>query len=163
MSIWGFVACGNNPFDFFFFSFYKCFSNRFAGSAVERGRAGTKLRPSKIFFMGELPVVVQKAYEFNVWLIEKVQRFPRNHRFGVGDRLLQAVLDLLLKLVDAAYTRDRAKILAEANGLLNRLRFLLRLAKDLKLLTIDSYAYAAECADEIGRMAGGWRKVSAEA
>ena len=107
--------------------------------------------------------MVQKAYEFNVWLIEKVQRFPRNHRFGVGDRLLQAVLDLLLKLVDAAYTRDRAKILAEANGLLNRLRFLLRLAKDLKLLTIDSYAYAAECADEIGRMAGGWRKVSAEA
>ena len=51
--------------------------------------------------MPELPVVVQKAYELNVWLIEKVQRFPRSHRFGVGDRLLQGVLDVLLKLVDA--------------------------------------------------------------
>ena len=46
----------------------------------------------------ELPVVVQTAYEFNVWLIEKVQRFPRNHRFGVGGRLLHGVLDLLLRL-----------------------------------------------------------------
>ena len=55
--------------------------------------AGAKLRHGK-FFMPELPVVVQKAYEFNLWLIEKVQRFPRNHRFGVGDRLLQAVLDV---------------------------------------------------------------------
>jgi hypothetical protein len=49
--------------------------------------------------MADLPVVVQKAYEFNLWLIEKVNRFPRGHRFGVGHRLLQGVLDLLLKLV----------------------------------------------------------------
>lgn len=116
----------------------------------------------KLLQMSDLPVVVQKAYEFNVWLIEKVQRFPRNHRFGVGDRLLQGVLDLLLKLVDAAYARERVRILTEVNSLLNRMRFLLRLAKDLRLLTIDSYGFAAERVDEIGRMAGGWRKASAE-
>jgi 23S rRNA-intervening sequence protein len=124
---------------------------------------GRSEAPAGKSFMPELPVIVQKAYEFNVWLIEKVTRFPRSHRFGVGDRLLQSVLDLLLKLVDAAYSRDRAKILAEANALINRLRFLLRLAKDLKLLTIDSYGFAAGQVEEIGRMAGGWRKASVEA
>jgi hypothetical protein len=113
--------------------------------------------------MPDLPSVVQKAYEFNVWLIEKVQRFPKNHRYGVGDRLLHGVLDLLLRLVDAAYTKDKAAILMEVNRLINRLRFLLRLAKDLKLLTVDSYGFAAERVGEIGRMAGGWRKASAEA
>ena len=28
----------------------------------------------------ELPVVVQKAYEFSIWLIRKVENFPRSYR-----------------------------------------------------------------------------------
>ena len=39
-------------------------------------------------------------------------------------------------------------------------RLLLRLAKDLKLLSLDAYTFAAERLDEIGRMVGGWRKVA---
>jgi hypothetical protein len=46
-----------------------------------------------------LPVVVQKAYEFSIWLIRKVENFPRSYRFSVGDRLVQGILDLLLRLV----------------------------------------------------------------
>ena len=109
----------------------------------------------------ELPVVVQKAYEFSLWLVKKVENFPRSYRFSVGDRLVHGVLDLLLRLVDAAYSRDKAGILAEVNGMLNRMRFLLRMAKDLNLLTVDSYGHAAERVEEIGRMVGGWRKASA--
>jgi hypothetical protein len=86
---------------------------------------------------------VQEAYEFSIWLIRKVENFPRSYRFSVGDRLVQGILDLLLRL--------------------NRLRFLLRLAKDLNLLNVDSYGHAAERVEEIGRMVGGWRKASAGA
>jgi hypothetical protein len=111
----------------------------------------------------DLPVIVQKAYEFSLWMIQKVENFPRSYRFSVGDKLVQGVLDMLLRLVDAAYSRDKASILTEVNRLLNRMRFLLRLAKDLKLLTVDSYGHAAERVEEIGRMAGGWRKASATA
>jgi hypothetical protein len=38
-----------------------------------------------------------------------------------------------MRLVDAAYSRDKEEILVEVNAALNRIRFLLRLAKDLKL------------------------------
>lgn len=109
----------------------------------------------------ELPVVVGKAYDFSLWLIQKVEGFPRSYRFSVGDRLVAGVIDLLMRLVDAAYGRDKTSILVEVNGMLNRLRYLLRLAKDLRLLTLDSYGHAAQKAEEIGRMAGGWRKASA--
>ena len=92
---------------------------------------GSGAQPRRNFFMpnapGELPIVVQKAYEFSVWLIQKVESFPRSYRFSVGDRLVHGALDLLLRLVDAAYSREKARILAEVNGMLNRLRFLLRL------------------------------------
>ena len=111
----------------------------------------------------ELPVVVQKAYEFSIWLIQKVENFPRSYRFSVGDRLVHGSLDLLLRLVDAAYSRDKFRILSEVNGMLNRMRFLLRLAKDLKLMSVDSYGHAAERVEEIGRMVGGWRKASVAA
>jgi hypothetical protein len=41
---------------------------------------------------------------------------------------------------------------------INGIRYLLRLAKDLKLLTLDSYGFAAGRLDEVGRMIGGWQK-----
>ena len=113
--------------------------------------------------MADTPVVVQKAYEFNVWMIQKAGSFPKSYRFTIGDRLVDCVVEILMRLVDAAYSRDKAGILTEVNGALNRLRYLLRLAKDLKLLTLEPYGYAAENVDEIGRMVGGWRKSVAPA
>ena len=44
---------------------------------------------------------------------------PGSYRFSVGDRLVQSVLDVLLRLVDAAYSRDKPTILTEVNGMLN--------------------------------------------
>ena len=107
--------------------------------------------------------VVQKACEFSLWLTKKVENFSRAYRFTVGDRLVQGSLDLLMRLLDAAYARDRAAILAEVNQMLNRLRFLLRMAKDLDLLGMEPYGFAGEHVDEIGRMVGGWRKAPAAA
>ncbi|MGO9257590.1 MAG: diversity-generating retroelement protein Avd [Bryobacteraceae bacterium] len=111
--------------------------------------------------MADTPVVVQKAYEFNLWMIQKAGSFPKSYRFSIGDRLVDGVLEILMRLVDAAYSRDKEKLLMEVNMMLNRIRFLLRLAKDLKLLTVESYGYAAENVEEIGRMVGGWRKSAA--
>ena len=105
--------------------------------------------------------MVGKAYDFCLWMIQKVENFPRSFRFSVGDRLVATALDVQLRLVDAAYARDKAPILTEVNGMLNRLRHLVRMAKDLKLLSVDSYGHAAERIDEIGRMRGGWKKAAA--
>ena len=90
------------------------------------------------------PPVVNKAYDFVLWLLPKVENFPRAHRFTVGDRLTANGLDLLTSLVEAAYAHST--------------RYLLRLAKDLRLLSVDSYGFSEEKLDEIGRMVGGWRK-----
>ena len=109
---------------------------------------------------GNPPVAVAKAYDFVLWLLPKVEKFPRAFRFTVGERLSASGLDLLLLLVDAAYSSSKDRVLDEANRRINGTRYLLRLSKDLRLLTVDSYGYAAEHLDEIGRMVGGWRKAS---
>jgi hypothetical protein len=107
-------------------------------------------------------VVVGKAYDFVLWLLPKVENLPKSYRHSVGERLTQQGLDLLLTLVEAAYTREKAALLSKANGIVNGLRYLLRLAKDLRLLTLDAFAFAVERLDEVGRMAGGWYKAAAK-
>jgi len=103
-------------------------------------------------------VVVAKAYDLALWLLPKCEKYPRNYRFSVGERTVAAMLDVLTLLVEASYTARREPILQDANRKANHLRYLLRLAKDLKLLSVDSYGYAAERLEEIGRMTGGWLK-----
>jgi hypothetical protein len=57
------------------------------------------------------PVVVGKAYDFVLWLLPKVENFPKAHRFTVGERLTANGLDLPTSLVEAAYSREKAGLL----------------------------------------------------
>ena len=108
------------------------------------------------------PVAVGKAYDFVLWLLPKVENFPRTHRFTVGERLTTHGLDLLTALVEAAYARQKGELLEQASRKVNSTRYLLRMAKDLKLMSIDAYGFSAEKLDEIGRMVGGWSKAAAK-
>lgn len=105
-----------------------------------------------------VPVIVGKAYDFVFWLIPKVEGFDKKYKFTVGERLSANGLDLLTTLVEAAYSRDKANLLQEATRKINSTRFLLRLSKDLHLMSIESYGFSLEKLEEIGRMAGGWQK-----
>ena len=104
------------------------------------------------------PLAVSKAYDFVLWLVQKVETFPRSHRFTIGDRLATNGLDLLTALVEASYTRDKASLLDAASRKVNSTRLLLRMAKDLKLMSLDAYGFSATQLDELGRMVGGWSK-----
>jgi hypothetical protein len=48
--------------------------------------------------------------------------------------------------------------LQEASLQTNGIRYLLRLAKDLRLLSLEAYGFSSESLEEIGRMVGGWQR-----
>lgn len=104
---------------------------------------------------------VTKAYDFVLWLLPHVAGFARTHRFTLGDRIEEGALDLLELLVEASYTSEKRGLLRQANLRLSRLRYLVRLAKDLHLLTIRQYAFAAGSMESIGGEIGGWLKQQA--
>jgi hypothetical protein len=103
-------------------------------------------------------VVITKAYDLILWSCHHTSRFPRNHRFVLGERIERNLYDLLETLLRAKYTRNRQELLVQANLLLEILRFQMRLAKDLQCIKVTSYAFAAKNVDEIGRLVGGWLK-----
>jgi len=102
--------------------------------------------------------VITRAYDLILWSCNHTGKFPRNHRFVLGERIECNLYDLLEKLIRAKYTRNRQELLEQANLMLEILRFQMRLAKDLQCLKVDSYGFAAKAIDEIGRLVGGWLK-----
>ena len=101
---------------------------------------------------------VEAHYQFLTWLMPTIEKFPKSHKFTIGDRVQNTALDVLEALIEATYTKDRLQHLQQANLGIEKLRFLLRLATDLRLLDRRRYEYAARALDETGRLIGGWTK-----
>ena len=108
----------------------------------------------------DVPVIL-KLYDLALWTMNHTARFPRHHRYSLGQRLDGTLLDLLDVLIEARYVREKARMLDRANVLLERLRFLMRLAKDMQVLPLKSFEFQANAVEEIGRMIGGWRRHAA--
>jgi hypothetical protein len=107
-------------------------------------------------------VVITRTYDLILWSCHHTGKFPRNHRFVLGERIERNLYDLLETLVKAKYRRERQELLQQANLTLEVLRFQMRLAKDLQCLKVDSYGFAAKAIDEIGKLVGGWIKTGTE-
>ena len=102
--------------------------------------------------------VITKTYDLILWSCNHTSRFPRNHRFVLGERIDRNLYELLETLLQAKYGRERSALLDAANLKLEILRFQMRLAKDLQCFKHNSYQYASKAIDEIGRLIGGWAR-----
>ena len=104
---------------------------------------------------------LEAMYQLLLWLIPTVEKFPRSQKFLLGDRIQGAAMDVLERLIEATYQRERRKTLAAANLGLQKLRILCRLANELQHLDPRRYEHAARQLDEVGRLVGGWIKAEA--
>ncbi len=103
-----------------------------------------------------LPAAVTVAYDLLLWGVNHVGKFPRSHRFVLGERIETAMLAVVLDLIQVAYSREKTGVLRQANLELEKLRILVRLAKDLGFTSVKQYEYAARELDRVGRQVGGW-------
>ncbi len=94
------------------------------------------------------------------WLLPKVDKFPKAHRFTVTQRMMDAALDCQDAVFAAQRQRgkDRLCSLQAADAALNRLRLYLRLAHHWAWLNDGQYEHISKLVAEIGRMLGGWIK-----
>ena len=51
------------------------------------------------------PVIV-KSYDLTLWYLKKLEKLPKNHRFTIGERIQESLLDLVLILSDAIYSAE---------------------------------------------------------
>ncbi len=104
------------------------------------------------------PKAVQDCHNLLLWLIPHLDQFPRLRRFTLGERIENQVLEVLDYLVTAAWSRNKAPLLAHANRRLEVARHLWRLAYELEVIPLRRFEHGARLMDEIGRQIGGWQK-----
>jgi hypothetical protein len=96
---------------------------------------------------------------FVPWLLDGCARWPRAARFTLTQRLENHALDVLELLVVARYQpRQRAGSLHQANLVLERMRFLCRVARARAFMSAGAFEKAMRDVDEAGRMIHGWRQ-----
>ena len=110
--------------------------------------------------MKTLTPVVEKQYKLIMWMLPKMANFPKDQRFLLADRIEKHLLDILEMLIEAVYSKEKKQILIKINLKLDMLRFLMRIAKDMKYVSLKGYDYFCQSALEIGRMVGGWLKAA---
>lgn len=113
--------------------------------------------------MNESPLFV-RTYDFLGWLIPQVLKFPRAHRFGLGERIQRLSLDFQDNLVAAGKSHgvSRAEKLHQADIQLEQIRLWMRFARDRELITLRQYEHAARMMAEMGRLLGAWIKKGLE-
>ena len=122
-----------------------------AGGPGAKPPAQTKSHPAPA-------VVALRMEDVTHWAIERVAKMPREHKFAIGDKLVEACLDVTCGLVEATYVRDKLALLSQASRGLVRARVLARLASRSKLLSLDQLAYFERETVDVGRMIGGWTR-----
>ena len=108
------------------------------------------------------PIFV-RTYDFVLWLLPHTAKFPKAMRHSFTNRLEGAALDFQGAIARASRARGERRLAAldDADGILDSLRFLVRMSHGFGWLTTRQYEHAAIRMAEIGRLLGGWRRAVA--
>jgi four helix bundle protein len=106
--------------------------------------------------------IFSRTFDFVSWLLAVTERFPRSQRFVITRRLMDAALNFQELLVEANNQRGRARLnrLDLADAELDKVRLYLRLAFRWQWLNPGQYQHGARQVTEIGKLLGGWKKVT---
>ena len=104
---------------------------------------------------GELPII-QATIDLIRWFVPLLNRLPRDHRFGLGDRLVSGLYDLLEGLVTARYSSVKLPRLESLAANLDLLQIQTRLLHDFHLIDERRYEHASRLLDGVGRQLTGW-------
>jgi len=104
--------------------------------------------------------VAEEYYNLVLWFFPKLMNFPRDRQTVLADRIEKLLMENLGILTEVACSDDRADGLKAVNVRLEQLRYMVRLAKDMKYISIEEYDYFVKKNVEIGSMVSEFQSVN---
>lgn len=104
--------------------------------------------------------IIESFYAFMVYFMARIEKFPRNQRFLLGDRMQNILLDVLGDFISAYYSpkSEKKAILKGINIELEKLRYLTRLVYEKRYVNTTSYEHINQQLYHIGSQLGAWIK-----
>lgn len=83
---------------------------------------------------------------------------PRDYKQSLGNKVREVCVELVLSIYRANCSRDKRPHLELLQEHLQVVILLLRLSKDMRLISTGQFAQTIELTDQIGRQSSGWLK-----
>lgn len=106
--------------------------------------------------------IYKTAYELLEMTVRVTKQFPRDFKFSLGDKIRTEVIDLVVFIFKA--NSSKKERIEHATKILERIEvieLLVRLTKDLRLITVKQFSEIVFLSDSLGRQAQGWIKHTA--
>jgi hypothetical protein len=109
------------------------------------------------------PQAVVATQDLFAWVVIKLAKFPREHRYMLGQQIEALMLVVLEELLLAEFSdkTDKMQHLQIANSKLDLLRHLWKVARKVGCINDAALNHGLGMMVDIGRQIGGWRKSSA--
>ena len=99
-------------------------------------------------------IVKKKWNDYIDWLIDKVGRFPQQHKYVLGQRILNIAFDISENIVVMQFSpkEKRKELLPAFNLKLETMREFMRIAWRKKILSHRAFIFQECQIDQVGRM-----------
>jgi hypothetical protein len=100
--------------------------------------------------------IYRPSYELLQLLAKLTQQYPRGYRQHLAREVFAKATAVVIGVFSANSAADKSPLLAELREQLETLKLLLRLSKDLHLISVGQFAATVELTDAIGKQATAW-------
>jgi hypothetical protein len=110
----------------------------------------------------KMPPIQTLGEELTLWTLNHTASFPKSQRHTFGNRIDNLTLDVVERIAEARFVAKavRAPVLDRLNLDLEKLRVLWRIILAKEWMTEAQARHVHGKINEIGRMAGLWRRAS---
>ena len=103
------------------------------------------------------------TYELLEAVTRKTKNFPRDFKYSLGDKLRNECIELVVFIYKAnSIKKKRNDYLEQILERLQVIELMLRLSKDLRLLSVKDFSETILMTDSLGKQAQGWITFTAE-
>ena len=106
-----------------------------------------------------LPTIVKQAERLMADIEIAVSRFPRRHRYTVGARLTDMIMEVALEAHSAWRQSGAPEQLAALSTSIDRLKLQLQLGQQIHAFaSFGQFELLARAAADLGKQCGGWQR-----
>ncbi len=104
--------------------------------------------------------VFSDTYDLNLYFFKLSQGFPKDYKYGLAQEVRTLLTELLDTIVVTNSSLDKQTTLKHALLITERIKFKVRMLKDLKVMSIRSYEYFSKGLLAISQQIHKWLKWS---
>jgi hypothetical protein len=104
--------------------------------------------------------IYRLTYELLQRIVNTTKEFPREYKFTLGQKIRDEVVEMVVLIYRANTAHQKVPVIEVFLERLQVVELLVRLCRDMRVLSTKSYASIIEMTESLGKQAEGWKKAS---